>query len=136
MEELYNFEKRREEIKKLQKLQRGAVKLHDMSHIQTIHSWIVDKLCEIDVKENSQLHKHLFIFIILLLYFPGALFGDKAPHGLRRYVAESLKVKSCQRISDNTRIVLFLYKNDKSFKNKADYLYAEMLFRIELNGLK
>jgi hypothetical protein len=55
------------------------------------------------------------------------------PRGLRREIATSLKVRNGQIISDNSANVRFLYTTYADFRDQADYLYSEILFRLEID---
>jgi hypothetical protein len=58
------------------------------------------------------------------------------PRGLRREIATSLNVRNGQIISDNSANVRFLYTTYTDFREQADYLYSEILFRLEIDKHK
>lgn len=112
--------------------------LHDISNIPKIYEWfccISSELCDFPPEGSNQFRQR-FIAIIILLYCPGALFGDKMASGVRAGLSSVLKVKAPTIISDNVKNVMLYYKVYLDFKYHVDYLYADILARIAIHGLK
>lgn len=111
--------------------------LADIELIHHIHDLFLQILPDNQFKEGSVLLRKLFIFVTLMLYSPGTVFREKRmPEGLRHKIAETLHVLSDHRISDYTGHVRFLYLHYADFRDQADYLYSEILFRLEIDKHK
>lgn len=110
--------------------------LTDISLIPQIYSIFTHLLSgNNQYKERSVLFRKLFIFVVLMLYSPGSIFrGKRTFRGLRHQIAQVLNVTNEQHISDYSGHVRFLYSTYADFRDQADYLYSEILFRIELNN--
>ena len=126
------------QLEKLREIEKVVLKseLKDMDTIYTVYDWIVE-LCqkrdEIDNFKYSE--KHYFLIVAALLYSPRIFAGQFLERGKRDIIAEVLGL-SPSHISNSLKSVCSWYKFYRDFQSSLDYLYAEILFRIELNGLK
>ena len=126
------------QLEKLREIEKVVLKseLKDMDTIYTVYDWIVE-LCEkrdeIDNFKYSE--KHYFLIIAALLYSPRIFAGQFLERGKRDIIAEVLGL-SPSHISNSLKSVCSWYKFYRDFQSSLDYLYAEILFRIELNELK
>lgn len=126
------------QLDKLREIEKVVLKseLNDMDSIYKIHDWIVELCNSRDEIDNFRYtEKHYFLIIAALLYSPRIFAGQFLERGKRDIIAEVLGL-SPSHISNSLKSVCSWYKFYKDFQSSLDYLYAEILFRIELNGLK
>lgn len=126
------------QLDKLREIEKVVLKseLNDMDSIYKIHDWILE-LCNSrdEINNFRYTEKHYFLIIAALLYSPRIFAGQFLERGKRDIIAEVLGL-SPSHISNSLKSVCSWYKFYKDFQSSLDYLYAEILFRIELNGLK
>lgn len=134
--ELEHTRRNRVEAEKLENIAFSPL-LIDTSHIKLIYNWykIISKEVNGFPKEESNAYRQRFIFIILLIYSPGVLLGDKMPNGLRKDIAKAMVVKCDTVISNNCANVMFNYHTYRDFRSDVDYLWYEITFRIQFHGL-
>ena len=110
--------------------------LSDYSLIQTLYSWFKEILANRDCAPNPESvnQRKKFLFIVLFLYSPSVLAGGKMPDGLRDTICRTLGMNTGSTISKNCADVVFLYQNYKDFRQDIEYLYAEILERINGYG--
>jgi hypothetical protein len=133
LEEISQVRKERADI---EEKERALLKptLTDLSLISVIHGWV----CVI-ASENrhtgtseSVYERKKFLFIVLLLYAPGVLVGDKMPSGLRGKLAEVLRIRSKSVISDNCADVPFLYNRYKDFREETEEVFRGIVERLAI----
>ena len=126
------------QLDKLREIEKVVLKseLNDMDGIYKVHDWIVE-LCNSrdEINNFRYTEKHYFLIIAALLYSPRIFAGQFLERGKRDIIAEVLGL-SPSHISNSLKSVCSWYKFYKDFQSSLDYLYAEILFRIGLNGLK
>lgn len=126
------------QLDKLREIEKVVLKseLNDMDGIYKVHDWIVE-LCNSrdEINNFRYTEKHYFLIIAALLYSPRIFAGQFLERGKRDIIAEVLGL-SPSHISNSLKSVCSWYKFYKDFQSSLDYLYAEILFRIELNGFK
>ena len=110
--------------------------LSDYSLIPTLYAWFKEILANRDCPPNPESvnQRKKFLFIILFLYSPSVLAGGKMPDGLRDALCRTLGMNTGSTISKNCADVVFLYQNYKDFRQDIEYLYAEILERINGYG--
>lgn len=110
--------------------------LSDYSFIPTLYVWFKEILANRDCPPNPESvnQRKKFLFIILFLYSPSVLAGGKMPDGLREELCRTLGMNTGSTISKNCVDVVFLYQNYKYFRQDIEYLYAEILERINGDG--
>ena len=113
--------------------------LDDLGLIPDLYKWFEDILTGMDFPPNleSVTQRKKFLFIILFLYCPSVLAGGRMPHGVRKSLEEVFSNISPSRISHNIEDVTFSYQIYKDFRKDVDYLYTEILNRLQrANQLK
>lgn len=107
--------------------------LTDLDMIGILYEWFKEILESRDCpgRVESVTQRKKFIFIILFLYSPSALVGDKMKNGLRDKLAEVLGVNAQTAISDNRNSVLFSYGLYRCFRQDVDGIYTEIMRRIK-----
>jgi len=135
IKDLENYQIKQDELRELEKVVLKS-ELKDMDTIYTVYGWIVE-LCDSrnDIDNFKYSEKHYFLIIAALLYSPRIFAGQFLERGKRDVIAEVLGL-SPSHISNSLKSVCSWYKFYRDFQSSLDYLYAEILFRIELNGLK
>lgn len=111
----------------LRKKEEELFALTDNSLIVYMKCWF-EELNGSDI--NNAKSRQMFIFIILMFYSPSSLLGRRMPHGLRKYLARILNVKSDHLISQDANNLLFTYNTYKNFKEEIDRIYDEIKSRI------
>lgn len=133
-----DIEEYQKQLDKLREIEKVVLKseLNDISTIYTVFDW-VSELCKsreaINTLQYSQ--KHYFLIVAALLYSPRIFAGQFLERGKRDSIAEALQI-SPSHVSNSLRTVCSWYRFYRDFQVSLDYLYSEILFRIELNGLR
>jgi hypothetical protein len=107
--------------------------LKDISLIPKLYRWyeeIVVGKNHSSVMENAYNRKKFF-FIILFLYSPGTLLGDKMPSGLRNKLAKCVKLRSVSSVSNCCTGILFLYERYSDFREETNEVYREIAERLK-----
>ena len=103
--------------------------LSDKKLIPEIHkvftSLIVERGCK--TATNTVIQRKKFIFIVLYLYSPSSLAGDKMAPGLRDELSNVLGVQAKSTISYNCANLVFLYQNYTSFRKDVEYLCNKII---------
>jgi hypothetical protein len=125
----------RREKEKLREMEINLLKpcLTDLSLIPQLHRWfeeIAQSANRPDTTENVYERKKFF-FIVLFLYSPSTLMGDKMPSGLRNILGTELKLHSGSVVSNDCAGILFLYERYSDFREEADEAYREIAERLE-----
>ncbi len=93
---------------------------------QSLHtSLIVERGCK--TATNTVIQRKKFIFIVLYLYSPSSLAGDKMAPGLRDELSNVLGVQAKSTISNNCANLVFLYQNYTSFRKDVEYLCNKII---------
>lgn len=137
MDKIFELEKIRKEKEEALRAYREKVKpqLSDTRMIPEIYILLRNISEELENFPNGNRARQRFLFVLTLLYSPGTLFGDLLVRGVRDMLAQVFEV-SPQAISNSLQTVWFLYRTYKDFRDDVDYLYAEILMKIEFHGLK
>lgn len=88
-------------------------------------SLISDRECK--PATNTVIQRKKFIFIVLYLYSPSSLAGDKMAPGLRDELSNVLGVQAKSTISNNCANLVFLYQNYTSFRKDVEYLCNKII---------
>lgn len=78
---------------------------------------------------NTVLQRKKFLFIVLYLYCPSVLCGDKSPNSIRERLSQLLRVNKTS-ISHNISDLVFMYQNYKDFKNEVDNVFYQIVDKI------
>lgn len=113
--------------------------LNDTENITLIYNWFVElsKNAPGFPPVDSNEFRQRFTMIIVLLYTPRALTGEQIIRrkGIRSNMSKVLNVCGTA-ISNNVSRLSFYYQHERSFQRDINYIYPEILLRIELKGLK
>ncbi len=111
--------------------------MSDISNITLVYGIFKNQINKIDnpPKERSVAYRQMFIYVVLMIYAPGVLIGDRMPNGLRKHLSDLLGVWDSV-ISDNSANVVFMYSHYKWFRDSVNYLYADILFRLNYGNIK
>lgn len=111
--------------------------LTDLNLIRVIYKWYceINGHCGLPERRAGSCFRQKFIFIILLLYSPKTLAGDKIAKGIRNVLADLLGLRAPTGISNLCADVTFFYNNYKTYREDIDYLYAEITNRLKFKGL-
>lgn len=135
IEDIINYQKQYEQLKEIEKIVLKS-DLRDIDTIYTVYDW-VEELCtnRSEIESFKYDTKHYFLIIAALLYSPRIFAGQFLERGKRDVLAEVLRL-SPSHISNSLKSVCSWYKFYKDFQVSLDYLYNEILNRIEINGLR
>lgn len=131
IEEIKSIRKQRNRILEKEK-ELTKPMLTDLDRIEQLYEWfkeIVSNRNNMGWVENVSQRKK-FLFIILFLYSPSTLAGDKMRSGLRNKLAEVLGVNAKSVISDNRNNLIFSYQLYKYFRQDVDWIFNEMMQKI------
>lgn len=135
IEDIINYQKQYEKLKEIEKVVLKS-DLRDIDTIYTVYGW-VEELCSNrpEIESFKYGTKHYFLIIAALLYSPRIFAGQFLERGKRDILAEVLRL-SPSHISNSLKSVCSWYKFYKDFQVSLDYLYNEIKYRIEINGLR
>ncbi|MCI2145824.1 MAG: hypothetical protein LKK08_06210 [Bacteroidales bacterium] len=102
--------------------------LTDMSKIPELWKLFQEILAERGNGEKIKgtYDRDKFLLIVVLLYSPATLSGEKMGKGLRDVLAECFGLNAPSAISDNVRDVIFLWENYSSFRDDVKYIWSEI----------
>lgn len=111
--------------------------LQDYKLISTIYEWFTEILKEIQPGQriNKPIQRKKFLFILVFLYSPATLAGDKMKQGLRDEIASVLNTNEKSIISKSLNNIVFYYQTYKYFRQDIEYLYTEIVKRLRVKGL-
>ena len=133
--DLENYQNQLEKLREIEKVVLKS-ELKDIDTIYKVYDWVTQLCNEREEINNFRYDtKHYFLIIAALLYSPRIFAGQFLERGKRDIIAEVLGL-SPSHISNSLKSVCSWYKFYRDFQSSLDYLYAEILFRIELDGLK
>lgn len=135
IEDIINYQRQYEKLKEIEKVVLKS-DLRDIDTIYTVYDW-VEELCtnRSEIESFKYDTKHYFLIIAALLYSPRIFAGQFLERGKRDVLAEVLRL-SPSHISNSLKSVCSWHKFYKDFQVSLDYLYNEILNRIEINGLR
>ena len=115
----------------------ASPELKELTLIPQIYEWFKEILATRDCPPNleSVTQRKKFLFIVLFLFTPSTLAGGRLPNGVRAALAEVFPDISPCVISNNIADVPFIYQNYKDFRQDIDYLYTEIVKRLQDKGL-
>lgn len=126
------------QLDKLREVEKIVLKseLKDIDTIYKVYDWVTQLCNEREEINNFRYDtKHYFLIIAALLYSPRIFAGQFLERGKRDVIADVLNL-SPSHISNSLRSVCSWYKFYRDFQSSLDYLYSEILNRIEINGLR
>ena len=126
------------QLDKLREVEKIVLKseLKDIDTIYKVHDWVIDLCNNRDEINNFRYsEKHYFLIIAALLYSPRIFAGQFLERGKRDVIADVLNL-SPSHISNSLRSVCSWYKYYRDFQSSLDYLYSEILSRIDLYNLR
>ena len=110
--------------------------LSDKKLIPLIYKTFTNIICKkSDEGISTVMQRKKFIFIILYLYSPSSLAGDKMASGLRNELSNVLGIQAKSTISNNCANLVFLYQNYMDFRNDVEFIYNKILSWLKIYGL-
>ena len=111
--------------------------LSDKKLIPLIYKTFTNIICKkSDEGISTVMQRKKFIFIILYLYSPSSLAGDKMASGLRNELSKVLGIQAKSTISNNSADLVFLYQyNYMNFRNDVEFIYNKILSWLKIDGL-
>lgn len=111
----------------------SSPRLTDPALIPEIYGWFRSALSEADAAPDpdTPIRRREFLFIVLVLFAPRALVGDRLPNGIRSALSTALPDVSPCVISNNIADATFFYRHYKVFRQEVERLYAHVLGRLE-----
>ena len=108
--------------------------LSDMAMIPQIYDWFNEIMSQSDFSPNpeSVTQRKKFLFVILLLYAPGVLAGNRLPNGIRSELTKLFPGISPYAISHNISDISFLYRHYKNFRNDVEFVYDGIINKLGL----
>lgn len=131
--DLANIEKFAKAKSNIRKIEKDILTpdLEDLQTLPLIYEWVKDISKEVKnyPDEDTTEYKQLFIYIALMLFSPRFFAGEFLIRGLRDELAK-LFYLSPSHISNLCRDVPYMYRAYSNFQKNADYIIAEVMFRI------
>lgn len=72
-------------------------------------------------------HRQKFLFVILYLYCPSALAGERMPMGFRKELASLFGLNACSTISDNCAGLTIMYERYLDFRKDTQLFFERVL---------
>lgn len=133
---IQELESIREEKNKLKEreLRLNKPKLDDFTLIPELYEKFVAILNErpCPPRIDSVLQRKKFILIILFLYSPSTLIGERLPYGLRKVIMSVFPNISPNSISIDISNLLFLYKHYKDINNEVSEMIPRLIEDIHI----
>lgn len=76
-------------------------------------------------------HRRKFIFVVLYLYCPASLVGERMPMGFRKALADTLGLNAATTISDNSAGLMVMYRSYPDFRRDVDLFYEKVMLHLE-----
>lgn len=132
--ELKSIKELKSELNKKEK-ELSTPLLTDLTIMPQIYSWFKEIISESDFPPNpeSVTQRKKFLFVILLLYAPGVLAGNRLPNGIRSALAKLFPEISPYSISHNISDISFLYQHYKIFRHDIEFVYNVIINKLGLN---
>lgn len=114
----------------------SSPRLTDPDLIPEIYEWFRSALPEADAASSSDtpIRRREFLLIVLALFAPCALAGDRLPNGIRSALSAALPNVSPCVISNSIADATFFYRHYKEFRQETDRLYIHILERLKEKG--
>jgi hypothetical protein len=131
IEELKKLRSERLELEKRERELERPV-LTDLSLLPTLYGWFGEILDGMSLPPcpDSVMQRKKFLFVVMALYCPEAILGDRIRSGLREALSEVLNVSACV-ISKNMNDLLFMYSHCSKFMSETERTYGKILMRIK-----
>ncbi|MCD8261767.1 MAG: hypothetical protein LUD15_09975 [Bacteroides sp.] len=104
--------------------------LTDFTLIKKLYEWFNEIVEERDAESRRK-----FIFIVLYLYSPTALVGNKTRRGVREELTRVLDECTATRISHHCAEVALHYRCYKSFRTEMEQILKELLDKMTISGI-
>ena len=108
--------------------------LSDKKQIKVLYEWFENLREEEKLTGSRSVHNRQFLFVVILLFSPSTLAGEKLRPGIRNELAEVFKCKSPSSISNLCSDVLLWYQSYEGFRKSTDALYSKLIDKIELKN--
>ena len=110
--------------------------LTDSSLIPEIYAWFKEILSDRTCPPNpeSVIQRKKFLFIVLFLFAPSVLAGDRIPNGIRAEISHVFPNVSPCVISNNIADVSFIFQQYKDFRLDIENIYNQILERLKNKG--
>lgn len=105
--------------------------LTNLDMIPTLYDWFKEIISQKETFRANVSQRKKFMFIILILYSPGALADGKMKRGLRDKLAEIFGINGKSTISDNLNGLYLSYQLYKYFRQDIHRIYNEMKNRMD-----
>lgn len=129
--ELNNIRSEKEKLM-LKEKELSQASLTSLELIPVMYEWYkeIQKKRSYPVNEGTTKFKKEFIFLILFLFSPTALTGDRIASGVRRVLSDLFELKSPSAISNLCKDVTFQYCNYYDFRRDIHRIYSIILERL------
>ena len=105
--------------------------LTDYSQVGRIYDWFKNLPEDLLLTRQDSVHKRQFLFIIILLFSPSFLVGDKLKRGLRNELTKVFGFRSPSAVSNLGADVLCWYKSYQGFREKTNKIYQKLLAELQ-----
>ena len=108
--------------------------LTDLSLMSTIKEMFIGILAEkpLPPLASSPAQRRKLLFVILYLYAPGVLLGDRFPNGVRKAIVDIFPDASPAVISHNSNDLLFLFENYRDFRDEVTAIFHVVVEKLSI----
>lgn len=126
--DIFNIYSTREKAKAVMEMQKQAERpmLSDPTLLPRIYGVFRDSQCMSGFRPKAFTRDQVLLFVVLYMYSPGSLFGDKLPGGMRKEIARAMNIRAESVVSDRCKDLFFVYTQYGEFREKAEELYREV----------
>ena len=100
--------------------------LADVNQVAQIYDWFKNLPEELLLTNQDSVHKRQFLFIVILLFSPSFLVGEKLKRGLRDELTRVFGFRSPSAVGNLSADVYCWYKSYQGFREKTNKIYLKL----------
>lgn len=104
--------------------------LTDWNMLPELYQVFQDLFSQRQIKQPIY-HRQKFLFVILFLFCPSVLVGERMPVGFRKMLAALLGLNAGTTISDNCAGLIILYNSYIDFRKDTNLFYDKVMMVLE-----
>lgn len=108
----------------------GEPMLTDWKMLPQLHQVFQDLFSKRKISQPIY-HRQKFLFVILFLFCPGVLAGERMPMGFRKILASIMGLNASTTISDNCAGLMVLYNSYLDFRKDTNLYYEKVMELVE-----
>lgn len=105
--------------------------LSDLSLMPSLYDWFVEYITPMELRPSELTRRRKqFVLIVLYLYSPSTLNGDRISRGIRGALARLFRMKTPSGISNMISDVIWQYQQYADFRMETDELHAYLSVKV------